>query len=242
MHKVFYFTFLMLIVSCDPVKNTTMSSDKNSEEGFVNLFDGKTTNGWHSYGKTTAGDAWKVVDGALYFDAAAKKNNATGGDLVTNEEFENYHLKLEWKISPKGNSGIIFNIKDDPSKYDNTYNTGLEMQVLDNGTPTRVGHSDSRIFTHRAGDLYDLIASKEAIKPVGEWNAVEIVMNNGKLDFYMNGEHTLSTILMDDNWKAMKSISKFKDMADFGTIKKGKIALQDHGDEVWYRNIRIRKL
>ena len=242
MRILFYFSLVLMSVSCDPVKNSGMTSDKNSEDGFVQLFDGKTTNGWHSYGKTTAGTAWKVVDGALYFDAASKKNNATGGDLVTNEEFENYHLKIEWKISPKGNSGIIFNINEDASKFENTYNTGPEMQVLDNGTPTRLGHSDARIFTHRAGDLYDLLASKEAVKPQGEWNEAEIVLNNGKLDFYLNGQHTLSTTMWDDNWRQMKSISKFKDMAGFGTVKKGKIGLQDHGDEVWFRNIRIKKL
>jgi hypothetical protein len=244
MRKLFYLSLVMMIVSCDSVNKTTMSGDtaSTSEEGFVNLFDGKTTNGWHSYGKTSAGTAWKVVDGALYLDAASKKNNATGGDLVTNEEFNNYHLKLEWKISPKGNSGIIFNLHEDPSKYENTYNTGPEMQVLDNGTPTRLGHSDAKIFTHRAGDLYDLLASKEAAKPQGEWNLAEIVLNNGKLDFYLNGQHTLSTTMWDENWKQMKSISKFKDMSGFGTIVKGKIALQDHGDEVWFRNIRIKKL
>ena len=94
MRKLFYFSLVLMAVSCDPVKNSGMTSDKNSEDGFVQLFDGKTTNGWHSYGKTTAGTAWKVVDGALYFDAASRKNNVTGGDLVTNEEFENYHLRI----------------------------------------------------------------------------------------------------------------------------------------------------
>ncbi|HYH14866.1 MAG TPA: DUF1080 domain-containing protein, partial [Flavisolibacter sp.] len=96
--------------------------------------------------------------------------------------------------------------------------------------------------THRAGDLYDLITAKEVVKPAGEWNAVEIIANNGKLDFYMNGQHTLSTTMWDDNWRNMIAKSKFKDMPDFGTIKKGRIALQDHGDNVWFRNIRIKRL
>jgi hypothetical protein len=176
-------------------------------------------------------------------DGASKKDSkAEGGDMVTDEEFENFDLKLEWKISPKGNSGVIFYVKEDPSKYENTYNSGPEMQVLDNGSPTVLGHSDAKLYTHRAGDLYDLLASKDAVKPAGEWNQAEIIVSKGKLDFYLNGVHTLSTTLWNDTWWKMIAISKFKDMKDFGTFKKGKIALQDHGDDVWYRNIKIKKL
>lgn len=197
------------------------------------LFDGKTTNGWHSYGKTTVGTAWKAADGVLFLDTAHNDKK----DLVTNEEFENYDLKLEWKISPKGNSGIIFNVKEDTA-YKNTYETGPEMQVLDND-----GHADGKIIKHRAGDLYDLIScSKETVKPVGEWNEVEIILNNGKLDFFLNGTNVVSTTMWDDNWKKMVAGSKFKNMPAFGTVKKGRIALQEHGHMVSFRNIRIKKL
>ena len=222
---------------------STRNANAKGSSGWITLFDGKSTTGWHSYGKKTAGAAWKVVDGTLHLDAAGKKNNKLeGGDIVTDNEYENFHLQLEWKISPKGNSGIIFYVNEDLSKYPNTYNTGPEMQVLDNGTATKAGHADARIYTHRAGDLYDLIASKELVKPAGEWNKAEIVSKNGKLDFYMNGQHALSTTMWDDNWRQMVAISKFKDMPGFGIFKKGKIALQDHGDDVWYRNIRIKNL
>jgi hypothetical protein len=227
--------------------NTDMNSNNGSQaatdEGWISLFDGKTTNGWHSYGKDHVGTAWKVEDGVLHLDAESKKTaKADGGDMVTNEEFGNFDLKLEWRISPKGNSGVIFYVKDDPSKYENTYNTGLEMQVLDNGSATKLGHPDGKLYTHRAGDLYDLLAAREAAKLAGEWNQSEIRCDKGKLDFYLNGVHTLSTVLWNDTWRQMIAISKFKDMSDFGTFKKGKIALQDHGDEVWYRNIRVKKL
>ena len=211
--------------------------------GWISLFDGKTTKGWHTYNKqAVVGQGWKVEDGVIHLDPVAKKAGGDeGGDLVTDEEFENYHLKYEWKISPKGNSGLIFYLHEDP-KIANTYQTGMEMQVLDNGSPTALGHPDGKLYTHRAGDLYDLLAAKEAAKPQGEWNKAEIVSNKGKLEFYLNGQRTLSTSVWDDNWHKMIAISKFKDMQGFGTYKKGRIGLQDHGDEVWYRNIQIKKL
>ena len=251
MYKIIWFLFVtILFVNCDSSKVNTMNTPENSltqqekNNGWQLLFDGQSTNGWHTYGKQSAGKAWSVNDGALYLDAEGKKNLASSesGDLVTNEEYDNFDLKLDWKIGPKGNSGIIFYIQEDTSQYPNAYNTGMEIQVLDNGTPTLAGHSDARLYTHRAGDLYDLIASKEAANPQGEWNQIEIRSVNGKLDFYMNGEHSLSTNLWDDNWKQMIAISKFKDMPGFGTFKKGKISLQDHGEDVWYRNIKIKRL
>lgn len=224
--------------------NSSTNGTSKDETGFVSLFDGKTTNGWHTYGKNTIGKAWKAEDGVLHLDAASKKEwqTAEGGDIISNEEFENFDLRLDWKISPKGNSGVIFYIHEDPSKFQYPWNTGPEMQVLDNGSPTQLGHDDAKLYTHRAGDLYDLLASKDAVKPAGEWNAVEIVANKGKLDFYMNGEHTLSTTMWNDTWKQMIAISKFKGMEGFGTYQKGRIGLQDHGNDVWFRNIRIKKL
>lgn len=223
-----------LFSNCSPRTGAAVSA----KDGWIKLFDGKTTNGWHTYGKETAGSAWKVENGVLHLDAGAKKQSGGGGDLVTNEEFSDFHLKLDWKISQNGNSGIMFYVKEDPSKYKNTYNTGPEMQVLDNN-----GHPDAKIHTHRAGDLYDLIASSvETVKPVGEWNHAEIVSKDGKLDFYLNGTKVVSTTMWDDQWKKMIAASKFKDMPGFGIFKSGKIALQDHGDDVWYRNIMIKKL
>jgi hypothetical protein len=246
MYKICTVIAVSALLSCNTTNKTTMqSADQHSaasESGFVSLFDGQTTKGWHTYGKTSAGQAWKAKNGVLHFDAAAKKGaDSEGGDLVTDEEFDNFHLKLEWKISAKGNSGVVFFIKEDP-QYPSMWQSGPEMQVLDNGTPTAPGHSDAKLYTHRAGDLYDLLASKEAVKPVGEWNSAEIIANKGSLDFYLNGQHTLSTKMWDDNWKKMISLSKFKDMPGFGKFTKGKIGLQDHGDEVWFRNIRIKKL
>ena len=210
------------------------NSDPAASE-WVKLFDGKTTAGWHTYGQKTAGAAWKVVDGALVLDVASKTGR---GDLVTDKSYDNFDLKLEWKISPKGNSGVIFYVKEDTVKYKHSYNSGLEMQVLDND-----GHPDGKITKHRAGDLYDLIkSSSEPVKAVGEWNQAEIIANKGKLKLLLNGVKVVSTTLWNDEWKTLIAGSKFKDMPDWGSFKSGKIALQDHGNEVAYRNIEIKKL
>jgi hypothetical protein len=236
----------VFITACTSSKQTTMNSEANtlssseSNEGWQLLFDGTTTNGWHTYGKPSIGSAWKVVDSSLFLDASYKERGElnAGGDIVTNDEFDNFHLKLDWKIAPKGNSGIIFYVQEDTAKYKQTWHTGMEMQVLDNA-----GHADAQIHKHRTGDLYDLIASvKEAQKPAGEWNHVEIISNNGKLDFFLNGVNNVSTTLWDENWRNLIANSKFKDMPGFGTFRKGKIALQDHGDNVWFRNIKIKRL
>ena len=221
-----------------PRQKKVLTGEENAG-GWISLFDGKSKKGWHIYNGTSDGSAWKVVDGTLFFDPSEKKDDKTvgGGDLLTDDSFENYHLSLEWKISQNGNSGMIFNIMED-KKYEHTYDTGPEMQVLDN-----MGHPDAKIIKHRAGDLYDLIScSKETVKPWGEWNKAEIKVNKGKLELFLNGTNVVSTTMWDDNWKKMLAGSKFRNMPDFGTVKNGHFALQDHGNQVWYRNIRIKKL
>ncbi|NCW12133.1 MAG: DUF1080 domain-containing protein [Chitinophagia bacterium] len=209
---------------------------------WISLFDGKTTKGWHSYGKEVAGAAWKVEDGAITLDPSQKNDWQVrdGGDLVSADSFDDFHLQLEWKIAKNGNSGIIFFIQDDAVKYKNTWYTGPEMQVLDND-----GHGDGKIFKHRAGNLYDLVAGKEGVvKAVGEWNKVDIIAEKGKLTFKLNDTEVLSTTYGDDNWKELIKNSKFSkgESPDFGKVFSGHIGLQDHGDRVYYRNIRIQRL
>jgi Domain of Unknown Function (DUF1080) len=223
----------------DTAMNNTLS-DQEKSDGWALLFDGQSTKGWHKYGGAPAGSAWNVTDGYIKLDTVAKEGYQTrgGGDIVTDEEYDNFDLKMDWKIAKNGNSGIIFYVHEDSTKYKETWVTGPEMQVLDNA-----GHPDAKIIKHRAGDLYDLIScSKETVKPFGEWNMVEIKAVNGKLDLYLNGENVISTTLWDDNWKKLIAGSKFARMPDFGTFKKGRFALQDHGNEVCFRNIKIRKL
>jgi len=225
--------------SADSLQSTSEINDALAKDtGWVSLFDGQTLKGWHGYGKSGAGSAWDVDSGAIHLNSSAKKAPENGGDLVSDNEFENFDFKLDWKISKAGNSGIIFLVQEDTTKYKETYYTGLEMQVLDDK-----GHPDRKLPSHRAGSLYDLIPAKAgAVKPWGEWNHAEIKLNNGKLDLYLNDVNVVSTTLWDDNWKKMVAKSKFKEWPDFGTFKKGHIALQDHGNDVWYRNIMIKKL
>ena len=229
----------------DTIMSTTETAmnrldDKQTADGWQLLFDGKTTAGWHKYGGGPVGAAWKVADGNLYLDTVQNKSGPTdnGGNIVTDESFDNFHLKLEWKIAKNGNSGVLFYVQDDTLKYKEPWHTAPEMQVLDNE-----GHPDAKIIKHRAGDLYDLISSsKETVKKYGEWNAAEIKCVNGKLDLFLNGENVVSTQMWDDNWKKLVSGSKFSKLADFATFKTGRIGLQDHGNTVWYRNIMIKRL
>ena len=209
------------------------------ETGWTSLFDGKTLKGWHTYGKKTVNVSCLIEDGAIFLNGSQKHDDEKGsGDLLTDNEYENFHLKIDWKITPKGNSGILFWVQEDSVKYKETYFTGPEMQVLDND-----GHADGKIIKHRAGNLYDLIAGTEGVvKPVGEWNTAEIISNKGKLDLILNGVTVVSTNYGDDNWKTMVAGSKFKRWPDFGTAFKGHIALQNHGNDVWYKNIMIKKL
>lgn len=231
------------IVSCNETKNTTDKVEmeiSNNDTGWISLFDGKSLKGWHNYGKTTIGEAWKIADGAFYLDTTKKEGwqTAAGGDIVTDEEYENFHLMVDWKIAAGGNSGIIFNIHEDTTQYEYVWQTGPEMQVLDNEL-----HFDSKIIKHRAGDLYDLITSSpETVKAAGEWNHAEIISNNGQLDFFLNGSKVIGTTMWDDKWEKMIAESKFKEYADFGTYKKGHIALQDHGNTVWFKNVKIKRL
>lgn len=254
MKNILLFAVCCLILSCK--KNETLSNESKQpiekevvadntltseevEEGWSLLFDGKTIEGWHKYGTDSIGKAWVVNENSIHLDVSDKKDwqAANGGDIISENEYADFHLKLDWKVAPGGNSGIIFYVHEDPKKYEYPWMTGPEMQVLDNAA-----HPDAKIEKHRAGDLYDLITAKETVKPAGEWNHAEIISSKGKLEFYLNNEKVLETAIWDDNWKKMIAASKFKEFPGFGTYQSGKLCLQDHGDKVWFKNIKIKKM
>ena len=220
--------------------NNTLS-DLQKAAGWKSLFDGKTLTGWRNFRKQTIGKSWVIKDEAIHLNATPKSDGGwqvkDGGDIMTDSEYENFEFELEWKIGDCGNSGIIYNVVES-DEYDYVWQTGPEMQVLDN-----VCHPDTRFMTHRAGDLYDMIACKyENVKPAGDWNKVRLVSNKGKVEHWLNGHKLVSFEMHNDEWTEMIANSKFKDMPGFGKAKKGHISLQDHGDRVWYRNIRIKEL
>lgn len=216
-----------------------MLTKKEEKEGWKLLFDGTTTKGWRNFKSDKISPAWKAGDGTLYLDVTKKdgKRIEAGGDIVTEGEFENFELSLEWKIQACGNSGVIFNVQEEATqKY--VWQTGPEMQVVDNEC-----HPDAKIIKHRAGDLYDLIScTTETVKPAGEWNVAKIVTNKGQYEFWLNGVRTVEFAMHTPAWDQMVAASKFKGMPDFGKFTKGRISLQDHGDQVWFRNIKIKEL
>lgn len=222
-----------------PAPNTLSEAERRA--GWKLLFDGQTTQGWHNFGKKTIGGSWKVVDGALHLDAQRHDDGhwqaADGGDIVTEGEYENYELRLEWKIGPCGNSGIMYNVVENKD-FQYPWQTGPEMQVLDNTC-----HPDASIQKHRAGDLYDMISCRiETVRPAGQWNQIRLVVKNGQVEHWLNGRRVVSFEMFTDEWNSMIANSKFRDMKGFGQARRGRIALQDHGDPVWFRNIKIRTL
>ncbi|MCA9310412.1 MAG: DUF1080 domain-containing protein [Phycisphaerales bacterium] len=196
-------------------------------EGWTLLFDGRTLKNWHGYRRDNT-DGWAVREGALC-------RVGPGGDIATDEEYENFELSLEWKVSPGGNSGIFFNVSEDGAY---PWSSGPEMQVLDNER-----HYDGQNPLTSAGANYALYAPPfDASYPAGVYNQARLRVKDGHVEHWLNGEKIVEYDLWSDEWKARVAASKFASMPDYGRHHKGHIALQDHGDLVSFRNIMIRRL
>lgn len=211
---------------------SVMSAEPNTltpEEaaaGWRLLFDGKTLDGWRGF-KAEAPDAgWRVEDGAIGPDPKRSR------DLMTRERFGDFELTFDWKISPKGNSGVMYRVIEEGGQ---TYHSGPEYQVLDNsrGEPP----------LERAGALYGLYApAVDATKPVGEYNQSRIVVNGSKVEHWLNGQKVVEADMASEEFKTRVAGTKFRAWPQFAASPEGHIALQNHGDEVAYRNIKIRPL
>lgn len=196
--------------------------------GWKLLFDGRTTHGWRGYKKDEFPDGWVVRDGCLV-------RVGPGGDIMTEAEFDNFELKIEWRISAAGNSGIFYRVDE---KHGWPWETGPEMQVLDNAE-----HADGRNPKTSAGSNYALYAPvQDVTQPVGFFNQARIVVAGAHVEHWLNGVKVVAYELGSPDWQQRVAASKFSSMPHYGRMKKGHIVLQDHGDQVWYRNIKFRPL
>lgn len=210
--------------------NTLTSQER--EQGWKLLFDGKTTQGWRKFKGTDVPDKWKVEDGALVFKP---KDGKAGGDIVTVDQFDNFELSIEWKISPGGNSGIMYRVSE---AVGSPPESGPEYQILDNAK-----HPDGRKPETCAASCYAMYApTKDMTRPVGEWNKTRIVVNGNHVEHWLNDVKVVEYEFGSEDWQKRYAASKFKNWARFGKEPKGHIDLQDHGNEVAYRNIKIRPL
>lgn len=224
---------ISITFSASAADNQLTAAEK--ADGWELLFDGKDINkNWRGYKMENSPTKWEVEDGAIFFNP---NNYGTGGDIISREQYSEFEFSLEWKVAAASNSGIFYHAVESED-YKFPYETAPEMQVLDNNR-----HGDGKIEQHRAGDLYDLVKSRvENVKPVGEWNKVLIKVKGNNLEHWQNGEMVIKTTMWDDNWTALIKDSKFATWPGFGKSKIGHFALQDHGDPVWYKNIKVKKL
>jgi 3-keto-disaccharide hydrolase len=209
----------------DASECTNALSEEEAATGWRLLFDGSSLDAWRSYQEEELNSGWGVENGCL-------ARLGRGGDIISREQFGNFELKLEWRISDSGNSGIF--IRGDESER-SIHHTGYEMQVLDN-----VGHSDSEDPSHRAGAFYDMIApDHDTTQPVGFWNKVHIIADGAQVEFRLNGRTTAKFEQGSAEWERLYQQSKFTDRPRYGSLLKGHIGFQDHWDKVWFRNIRV---
>jgi hypothetical protein len=223
-------TLLALVGSaaCAQTGTSAMNSTATAQSDWRSLFDGRTTGGWRGFRLDTVPGGWQVVDGAL-------TRVGEGGDIITTDQFANFELELEWNVVPGGNSGIMFRVTEDS---DATYKSGPEMQVLDDAA-----HRDGQSRLTAAGANYGLDAAPAGVvKPAGEWNAVRLVVNGPHVEHWLNGVKVVEYELWSPTWEAKVAATKFAQWPGYGRARRGHIALQDHGDRVAYRNIRIRVL
>lgn len=206
-------------------------TDAERAAGWQLLFDGETLDGWRGYQRDSVSEGWTVKDGALHFRGDAPNSTS----ILTTDQFDHFELRLEWKISPEGNSGIIYRVTEAAKS---AARTGLEYQVLDNAV-----HAEGNAPTRVAGALYGLYApSQDATRPVGEYNEARIVVRGTHVEHWMNGTKLLETEIGSEDWAERVTGTKFADWPHFAEATTGHIVLQDHNHPVWYRDVKLRPL
>ncbi|MBD2752682.1 3-keto-disaccharide hydrolase [Spirosoma validum] len=232
--------FMCLVVTSLQAQVLNTLSAQEKKEGWKLLFNGKNVDGWHTYGGKEVGTAWKIEQSALKLDVPNRIGNKApnGGDLVTdvvlNGDFE---FKAEWKVERFTNSGIFFFVQESP-QYKNIFDTGLELQVLDDAI-----YEGANENKHRAGDFFSVANARvREVEPVGGWNKVHFILKNNKLTVSLNGYSIQEHDLNSADWKKRIAESKLKDAPISKGRFTGRIGLQDWGSSVWFRNVKIRSL
>lgn len=244
MRKIIYVVFigaLTVLVSCKTkeVKKETSNevAINSTSEKWIALFDGSDFNSWKGYLQEGVYDEWTIDGDAMLFTPGEKG----GKNIITKQKFTSFELAIDWKISEGGNSGIFWSVFED-EKFKEAYHTGPEIQVLDNER-----HPDAKANPkfHQAGALYDLVQpTSDVCNPAGEWNKVLLKVDHNKNEgsVTLNGTIIVEFPVHGDGWDALVANSKFKGWEGFGKYQTGHIGLQDHGNKVWYRNIKIKEL
>lgn len=223
----------------DPMAQAPRSDTKaDSTPGeWVALFNGENLEGWRSYNADAPGEEWVVEDGVLVLDVDEGTEEMTGGDLITRQQYENFELELDWKISEGGNSGVFYGVREMP-EHEVAYETGIEMQVLDDER-----HQDGKMPVTSAGACYALYPPRDKmLRPVGEWNSARLVVNDGHVEHWLNGKKIVEYVIGSPDWNERVANSKFAGWEHFAKYRRGHVGLQDHTDRVWFRNIRLREL
>ncbi len=214
------------------VENTLSKTEK--QQGWKLLFDGKTENGWRYY-QNKPSKSWEASNGTLHSKGSANNYGSINADLMTKEQYDNFELSMDWKISPKGNSGILYLVTED---QESSYLSGPEYQIIDD-----INFPEKLEDWQKTGANYAMNAAPAAApSPVGEWNHTRIIVNKGHVEHWLNGKKIVDYQIGSEEWKKNKVNGKWKDSPSYGMAKKGYIALQDHGSEAWFKNIKIRKI
>lgn len=234
---VFYLAMTsVILLSCSTSKNIADNrlSEKEKKEGYTLLFDGKTMDEWRAY-QNKSTESWSVDSGTLHCRGVHGNYGAMSADLITKKQYENFELSLDWKISPKGNSGILYMVAETEP---NSSTTGPEYQIIDDKNfPEKLED-----WQHTAADYAMYPAPMANSNPAGEWNHAQIIVNGDHVEHWLNGKKVVEYDLYSPDWQKRKMAGKWKDAPDYAKSKKGHIAFQNHGSEVWFKNIKIKEL
>ena len=225
--------------SSQPTPKNTLT-DEERAAGWMLLFDGTSTEGWHGYNLEAFPDVgWQVDDGDLIVFASDGSLEGSGGNIVSDATFSDFELVFDFLVSPVGNSGVFYRVVE-AAELD-LWMVAPEFQVLDDTAYFAVDGADGD--THRTGDNYDLHASAiDASNPVGEWNRARILVDGPHIEHWLNGRMTVSYEMWSPEWQELVAVSKFAPYEEYGRPTEGSIAIQDHGREIRYKNIKIRPL